>query len=602
MSKITTNINISSSGSGNQNLQQVTDVGSTTTNSIVVNNETNVGMTITSQTQQGLEVITPNNMGIVSTSTNSRAILATSENDRAIHAISTNNYGVFAQSTNSAGVVAQSTNSTGVVGQSTDGIGTSGYSEFNIGVVGGSYDFIGGEFSSTNSIGIDVYSNGPTVINTNLGEYSDGIVINSGTASTGRPIYINKNNVEKLSVDQDGNINANSFVKSGGTSAQFLMADGSVNSTLINAITGYGTANYIPKFTGTGNTLGNSYIQDSGSLVTITNPLTVTDINSAGSGSLIGSVLNINQTWNTTASPTAIKLNVTNTTSGTTSKLLDLQVNGVSKGYIDVSGSGNFPGFTFQQNGVYSNSFRNFSSTLYSRIDMGDATKYLSLNTNNTEAARVVSTGNVILQTGGTFTDDGINKLQVNGYVKATGYKIPSGTSAQFLMADGSTSTGSSGGDMLKSVYDTDNTGVVDNAEAIKIIGRNSTGATLYKGTVVYLNGATGNRPNFAKAQANAESTSAGTFGVIVDDLANNTDGYCIALGYLDTLDTRTNATNPFTSDTLAAGDTIYLSPTTAGYITNIKPSAPNHLVYLGKVTRTSPTVGTIVYRVQNGY
>jgi hypothetical protein len=157
-------------------------------------------------------------------------------------------------------------------------------------------------------------------------------------------------------------------------------------------------------------------------------------------------------------------------------------------------------------------------------------------------------------------------------------------------------------GDMFKSTYDVDNTGIVDNAEAIKIIGRNSTGATLYRGTVVYLNGATGNRPNFAKAQANAESTSAGTFGIIVDDLANNSDGYCIALGYLDNLDTRTTASNPFTTDTLAAGDTIYLSPTNAGYITNVKPSAPNHLVYLGKVTRTSPTNGTIVYRVQNGY
>jgi hypothetical protein len=157
-------------------------------------------------------------------------------------------------------------------------------------------------------------------------------------------------------------------------------------------------------------------------------------------------------------------------------------------------------------------------------------------------------------------------------------------------------------GDMLKSTYDTDNTGVVDNAEAIKIIGRNSTGSILYRGTVVYLNGATGNRPNFAKAQANSESTSAGTFGIIVDDLANNSDGYCIALGYLDNLDTRTNATNPFTIDTLSAGDTLYLSPTNAGYITNQKPSAPNHLVYLGKVTRTGPANGTIVYRIQNGY
>ena len=157
-------------------------------------------------------------------------------------------------------------------------------------------------------------------------------------------------------------------------------------------------------------------------------------------------------------------------------------------------------------------------------------------------------------------------------------------------------------GDMTKAVYDVDNTGIVDNAEAIIIVGRNATGSTLRKGTIIYILGSTGNRPNFVKAQANSEATSTGTFGVIVNDIANNTDGNCCVLGYLDTLDTRTTATYPFTTDTLADGDTIYLSPTTAGYITNVKPSAPNHLVYLGKVTRTSPTNGTIIYRIQNGY
>lgn len=157
-------------------------------------------------------------------------------------------------------------------------------------------------------------------------------------------------------------------------------------------------------------------------------------------------------------------------------------------------------------------------------------------------------------------------------------------------------------GDMLKSTYDTDNSGVVDNAETIIIVGRNATGSVLRRGTVVYINGSTGNRPNFIKAQANIEATSAGTFGIIKDDVANNADGNCCVLGYLDNLDTRSIATFPFTNDTLADGDTIYLSPTTAGYITNIKPSAPNHLVYIGKVVRTSPTNGTIVYRIQNGY
>ena len=139
-------------------------------------------------------------------------------------------------------------------------------------------------------------------------------------------------------------------------------------------------------------------------------------------------------------------------------------------------------------------------------------------------------------------------------------------------------------------------------ADKMVTIGRNSTGSTLYRGTIVYISGSTGNRPNFVKARANIEATSAGTFGVIESDILNNADGNCVTIGSIGNLDTRSSATHPFTVDTLADGDTIYLSPTTAGYITNVEPSAPNHLVYIGKVVRTSPTLGTIVYRIQNGY
>lgn len=155
---------------------------------------------------------------------------------------------------------------------------------------------------------------------------------------------------------------------------------------------------------------------------------------------------------------------------------------------------------------------------------------------------------------------------------------------------------------MLKSVYDTDNSGVVDKAEGITILGRNSTGATLYKGSIVYISGSTGNRPNFTLSKANAESTSAGTFGMILADIPNNTDGYVMCAGFVDNLDTRTTASHPITAVTLADGDKLYLDPNNAGYVTNVKPSAPNHLVYIGVVTRTSPTNGTIVLRIQNGY
>jgi len=157
-------------------------------------------------------------------------------------------------------------------------------------------------------------------------------------------------------------------------------------------------------------------------------------------------------------------------------------------------------------------------------------------------------------------------------------------------------------GDMLKSTYDTDNDGVVDFAEALKTEVRNSTGATLRKGYIIYLSGSTGNLPNAVLAQANNDANSAQTFGVVYEDIANNSDGYVITLGQINTLDTRTTATHPFTADTLVDGDVLYLSPTTAGWVTRIKPQAPEHIVYVGMVVRTSPTNGTIQYRIQNGY
>jgi hypothetical protein len=137
---------------------------------------------------------------------------------------------------------------------------------------------------------------------------------------------------------------------------------------------------------------------------------------------------------------------------------------------------------------------------------------------------------------------------------------------------------------------------------SLQTIGRNSTGAILRKGTIVYILGSTGNRPNFVKARADIEATSAGTFGVVVSDIANNSDGYVCSIGSVSGLDTRSVATNPFTTDTLVDGDQIYLSPTTAGYVTNVKPTAPNHIVFIGIVIQTSPTNGTINYRIQNGY
>ena len=147
-------------------------------------------------------------------------------------------------------------------------------------------------------------------------------------------------------------------------------------------------------------------------------------------------------------------------------------------------------------------------------------------------------------------------------------------------------------GDMFKSVYDTDDDGIVDSAETVQIVVRNSTGSTLTKGQVVYLSGATGNRPNAVLAQANSEATSSKTIGVVVANIANNSDGNVAVSGTLHDLNT-----NSFT-----AGDAVWLSATTAGAFTVTPPAEPNHTVFIGYIARAHPTLGRIVIAIQNGY
>jgi hypothetical protein len=121
---------------------------------------------------------------------------------------------------------------------------------------------------------------------------------------------------------------------------------------------------------------------------------------------------------------------------------------------------------------------------------------------------------------------------------------------------------------------------------------RNVTGATLTKGTVVYINGASGNKPTVAKALATSDATSAQTFGLIQADIPNNSNGYLVAFGDLDGLNT----------SAFAEGVQLYLSATTAGTYTSVKQYAPNHLVYIGVVTRQHVNQGRIEVRIQNGY
>ena len=125
----------------------------------------------------------------------------------------------------------------------------------------------------------------------------------------------------------------------------------------------------------------------------------------------------------------------------------------------------------------------------------------------------------------------------------------------------------------------------------------NAEATTITKGQAVYAFGGTGNRMTVKLAQANGDSTSAQTIGFVFStSIAANQKGIIIIQGYFTGL-------SLFPTATWADGDPVYLSPTTPGAVTNTKPYAPSHLVYLGFVaTASNGAAGRMYVRVQNGY
>jgi len=121
---------------------------------------------------------------------------------------------------------------------------------------------------------------------------------------------------------------------------------------------------------------------------------------------------------------------------------------------------------------------------------------------------------------------------------------------------------------------------------------KNMTGATLTKGTVVFISGANGNKALVSKAIATTDALSARTFGLLQSDILNNGTGNCVIIGDLSGLNT----------SSFAEGAQLYLSGVTAGTYTDTRTLAPTHLVYVGKVTRSHPTQGQIEVQIQNGY
>lgn len=129
----------------------------------------------------------------------------------------------------------------------------------------------------------------------------------------------------------------------------------------------------------------------------------------------------------------------------------------------------------------------------------------------------------------------------------------------------------------------------------VKHLVKNDSGTTLQKGTVVYTSGANGTNILVKPALATTDQFSAQTLGFLETTLTVNQSGYVITEGLITGINT----------SSASAGAAVWLSPTVAGgvvYGLANKPQAPNHIVYLGVVTRSNANNGEIFVHISNGW
>jgi hypothetical protein len=140
----------------------------------------------------------------------------------------------------------------------------------------------------------------------------------------------------------------------------------------------------------------------------------------------------------------------------------------------------------------------------------------------------------------------------------------------------------------------------VGQEQVLRVVNKTSTNVTLSEANyqAVRVTGSQGQRLKVDLAQATNDLLSAETIGIVTETIANNQEGFITTSGLVRGI----NTSGSLQSETWVDGDIVYLSPTTAGNLTNIKPIAPNHLIIIGYVVSAHITQGTIFVKVDNGY
>ena len=121
---------------------------------------------------------------------------------------------------------------------------------------------------------------------------------------------------------------------------------------------------------------------------------------------------------------------------------------------------------------------------------------------------------------------------------------------------------------------------------AIRFKAKNNQGSAITKGQVVYISGVSGTVPEVKLAQANSAATMP-AFGLALANANNQAEVQVITFGNLTDYNTTTYS--------LSANDTVYVSASTAGALTNTAPAGEANLIQnIGRVVRADASAGII--------
>ena len=123
------------------------------------------------------------------------------------------------------------------------------------------------------------------------------------------------------------------------------------------------------------------------------------------------------------------------------------------------------------------------------------------------------------------------------------------------------------------------------------IRAKNVAGITLNNGIVVCIYGASSDRPTIGLLDASNLVEAKSIIGVVSTNIGiiDQAEGYVTLLGIAENLNT----------SSFAIGDEVYVNPTVAGYLTNVKPFGTQYVIKVGRVLKVDSSVGSIFVHPQ---